>query len=149
MAKLIICLFGFALGGINLTFADANAPSRFKVAYSLDIAEVPAGFPVNFCLLTAGKTQYVAYYDKQHSMTIASRTLDSTDWKYQVLPTKIGWDTHNYINMAVDDNDDLHVSGNMHAVPMMRLSDHHEIDYWVIEIKSQIPLPQCHSKPAI
>ena len=42
-----------------------------------DVAPVTAGFPVRFCLLTDGNRQYVAYYDADHQMTIASRMLDS------------------------------------------------------------------------
>ncbi len=51
------------------------------VAESLDISRVPAGFPVGFCLLTHGRRQYVAYYDEQHRMTVAFRTLDSKTWR--------------------------------------------------------------------
>jgi hypothetical protein len=98
---------------------DPSIMSHVKVEESLDISQVPAGFPVRFCLLTAGKTQYVAYYDKDRSMTVASRSLDSNKWKYQVLPSKVGWDSHNYITMAMDDDGYLHVSGNMHCVPLI------------------------------
>lgn len=52
-------------------------------------------------------------------MVVASRELDSTDWVYQVLPTKVAWDSHNYVTMALDGVGHLHVSGNMHAVPLI------------------------------
>ena len=52
-------------------------------------------------------------------MVIAQRSLDSKQWKKTVLPTKVGWDSHNYIEMAVDRDGYLHVSGNMHAVPLV------------------------------
>ena len=42
---------------------------RFKVEESLDIAEVPAGFRVGFCLLTTRRTQYVAYFDAQRRIS--------------------------------------------------------------------------------
>jgi hypothetical protein len=99
--------------------ADAAATARYKLEESLDIAEVPAGFPVAFCLLTAGQRQYVAYYDKQRRMTVAARSLDASEWEYKVLPSKVGWDTHNYITMAIDDDGHLHLSGNMHCVPLI------------------------------
>ena len=106
------CIMGLAIG--------EEAPTlRSQIEDSLDIAEVPSGFPVGFCLLTAGKTQYVAYYDKLRRMTVASRPLDSNKWSYQVLPSKVGWDSHNYITMAMDDDGYLHVSGNMHSVPLI------------------------------
>ena len=89
------------------------------VAESLEISRVPAGFPVGFSLLTHGQRQYVAYYDEQHRMTVASRTLDSTTWKYQILPSKVGWDSHNSVTMAVDDDGYIHLAGNMHCVPLI------------------------------
>lgn len=36
-----------------------------------------------------------------------------------MLPTRVGWDSHNYIEMAADRDGYLHVSGNMHAVPLI------------------------------
>ena len=99
--------------------APAEDGARFRIDQSQVIADVPAGFPVKFCLLTAGKRQYIAYYDKQRHMTIASRMLHSHRWQYQVLPTKVGWDSHNYIAMAVDRDGHLHVSGNMHGVKLV------------------------------
>lgn len=93
--------------------------SQFRLESSLDIARVPADFPVGFCLLTAGERQYVAYYDQERRMTIASRDLGSDAWQHQALPSRVGWDSHNYITMAVDGDGRLHVSGNMHCVPLI------------------------------
>ena len=98
--------------------AETTSP-RYRIEKVLDIAEVPSDFRVGFCLLTAGDMQYVAYYDKERRMTVASRTLDSDTWAYQILPTKIGFDSHNYVTMAVDGDGHLHVSGNMHCVPLI------------------------------
>lgn len=107
-----------------ITHAQENlskpvAQSQFKIEQSLEIAKVPAGFRVGFSLLTTKDIQYVAYFDAQRHMTVASRSLDSNTWQYQILPSKVGWDSHNYITMAVDDDGYLHVSGNMHADPLI------------------------------
>ena len=83
-----------------------------------DISKVPASFPVGFCLLTHKDRQYVAYYDAGRNMAVASRTLDSDKWEYCTLPTRIGWDSHNYVTMAADRDDCVHLSGNMHCVPL-------------------------------
>lgn len=96
--------------------AETVAP---RILETLEISKVPAGFPVGFSLLTAGKKQYVAYYDKDSNMTVASRALDSKKWDYQILPSKVKWDSHNSIAMAMDDEGQLHLSGNMHAVPLV------------------------------
>ncbi len=86
---------------------------------SLFVAMVPAGFPVNLDLLTDGNRQFIAYYNSDHSMVVGSRTLDSDKFSLKVLPTKIGWDPHNYVVIELDDQGHLHVSGNMHAVPLI------------------------------
>jgi hypothetical protein len=92
-----------------------NAVAQWEVEKVIDVARVTAGFPVRFCLLTDDNRQYVAYYDTDHQMTIASRMLESEVWTYQKLPSTVGWDSHNYITMAIDSQGQLHVSGNMHA----------------------------------
>jgi hypothetical protein len=112
MIKTIFWAAALALSG-----SLAAAPSSLR--QSLDIAKVPSAFPVGFCLLTHSNRQYVAYYDAQHQMTVTSRRLDQTNWTYQPLPTKIGWDSHNYVTMALDDDGQLHLAGNMHCVPLV------------------------------
>ena len=89
------------------------------VAESIDVAPVWSGHPVGFALLTHRDRQYIAYYDADRRMTVASRTLDSTVWNRQTLPETVGWDSHNYVTMAVDAQGHLHVSGNMHNVPIV------------------------------
>ena len=42
-----------------------------------------------------------------------------TDWTYHVLPQQTGWDSHNYITMAVDDAGQLHLAADMHVVPLV------------------------------
>ncbi|MBN1306953.1 MAG: BNR repeat-containing protein [Chitinispirillaceae bacterium] len=80
----------------------------------IDIAKVWAGHPVDFAIKTANNFQYVAYYDSTRRMVVAERTIGSNTWSYTVLPTTTGWDSHNYIEMAIDDSGYIHVSGNMH-----------------------------------
>jgi hypothetical protein len=106
-------------GGAQSPRRDGGMARPVEVAESLDIADVPAGFPVGFCLLTAGERQRVAYYDAQHRMTVAARRLDSPVWRYRALPSAVGWDSHNYVTMAADDEGYLHLSGNMHGHPLV------------------------------
>jgi len=85
----------------------------------LEIDHVPGSFPVGFCLLTHGDRQYAAYFSADHQMTVASRTLDSDVWSYAKLPSKIMWDSHNYITMKMDRDGFLHLAGNMHSVKLV------------------------------
>ena len=85
----------------------------------LDVEPVWSAHPTGFCLLTHAPHQFVAYYDAQRQMSVAQRTLGSTNWTITKLPTKIGWDSHNYVALALDREGFLHVSGNMHCVPLI------------------------------
>jgi hypothetical protein len=88
------------------------------VTYPIDIAPVCSAFPVGFCLLTHGSQQFVAFYDADRQMTVGVRKLDEATWHFAKLPEHIGWDSHNYIAMTIDDADMIHLSGNMHASPL-------------------------------
>lgn len=114
-----IPLLRLVVFALSLLVFSNHSHAEPKLAESLDIAPVWAGHPVGFSLLTDGDRQYVAYYDAERQMTIASRTLGSKTWKYQVLPSRVGWDSHNSITMALDRKGHLHLSGNMHCVPLI------------------------------
>jgi hypothetical protein len=96
-----------------------------------DIVEVEpvwSGHPVGFCLLTQPPFQFVAYYDANRQMTIAQRRLDETKWTFTRLPSSVVWDSHNYITMALDRQNHLHVSGNMHCVPLVYFRSEKPLD---------------------
>ncbi|HOW71029.1 MAG TPA: BNR repeat-containing protein [Phycisphaerae bacterium] len=84
-----------------------------------ELGPVWSGHPVGFCLLTHEDRQYVAFYDDQRRMTVAARRVHETPWQYTRLPQTLGWDSHNSIAMAVDNEGYLHLAGNMHCVPLI------------------------------
>ena len=90
-----------------------------RVAQVSDISRVWAGHPVGFDLLSRGQQQFVAFYNAERQMCVASRTLDSEKWTIQKLPTSVVWDSHNYVTMTIDSEGYLHVAGNMHCVPLI------------------------------
>ncbi|MFQ5526120.1 MAG: BNR-4 repeat-containing protein [Thermoanaerobaculia bacterium] len=93
-------------------FAGADEPTGFE---RIDVAPVWSGHPVNFAIETSGGWQYVAFYDPARRMTVAQRRLDSVEWTFSTLPSTVGWDSHNYLVLAVDRAGFVHVSGNMHG----------------------------------
>jgi hypothetical protein len=90
-----------------------------KVTRVIKVAEVWSGHPVGFDMLNNDTHQYIAYYDTARNMCVAQRTLNSDQWIKTILPTQVGWDSHNSIVLAEDKNGFIHVSGNMHAVPLI------------------------------
>ena len=90
-----------------------------KAVRTLDIAPVWSGHPVGFALLTSGKRQLVAFYDAERRMTVGSRGLHESRWQLVPLPSVLGWDSHNYVTLAVDHEGQIHLSGNMHCQPLI------------------------------
>lgn len=99
--------------------ADAAQAAAYQIVETSDIDTVPSWFPVGFCLLTHAGQQYVAYYNEQHQMMVGQRAIGQREWRKVALPSKVGWDSHNYITMAVDSAGHLHLAGNMHCVPLI------------------------------
>lgn len=85
----------------------------------IDLEPVWAGHPVSFALLTAGDQQFAAYYDANRQVTVAQRTIGNPAWRFRKLDNFTKWDSHNYLTLAVDSSRCLHLSGNMHCVPLI------------------------------
>jgi len=108
-----------AANSAAVSASDAVPVVRSAVAMeALDIAPVWAGHPVRFALLTHAPLQFVAFFDAERRLTVAQRRLDEHQWAFRQLPDTTGWDSHNYLALAADDDGYLHLSGDMHAVPL-------------------------------
>ncbi|MDR1281045.1 MAG: BNR repeat-containing protein [Opitutaceae bacterium] len=89
-----------------------------------DIDLVCSDFRVGLTLLTRPDRQYAAYYNPRREMTIAWRALDTTrsaktTWQTKSLPSRVAHDSHNNIVLGFDRDGGIHVSGNMHATPLV------------------------------
>ncbi len=93
--------------------SNKPAPS-IEILESIEVDSVVADFPVGFKFVLSGEWQFISYYNKHRELTVASRKVSEKKWNYQILPTKVGWDSHNRITMALDRDHCLHLSGNMH-----------------------------------
>ncbi len=122
-----VCALPMLLGwGVSRAVAREEA---MVVHATYDIEPVWSGHPVGFLLDTRGSRQYVAYYDAERQMSVAQRELGSDAWTMQKLPERVGWDSHNRIEAAFDDTGRMHLSGNMHVVPMVyfRMEEPHDV----------------------
>lgn len=95
------------------------AAASAKPPEVIDLEPVWSAHPVGFCLVTHPPFQFAAYYDAERRMTVAQRRLDSKEWSFHRLPSQLGWDSHNYVTLAIDPVGHLHVAGNMHNVPLV------------------------------
>lgn len=109
----------------NATASKAVVASPVEM---IDVEPVWAGHSVGFCLLTHPPYQFVAYYDAQRQMTVAQRRLGESKWTFVKLPSHLGWDSHNYVTMAIDREEQLHVAGNMHCQPLVYFTSTEPLD---------------------
>lgn len=112
-------IYSFICLTIAAWFFNTIALAQNKSVTTIPIAQVPSAFPVNFALYTNNHRQYVAFYDTAHQMTIAMRKLNSKKWQFKSLPSKVEWDSHNYLSLMIDDDGYIHLVGNMHSSPMV------------------------------
>ncbi len=92
--------------------------NNYTIKQRFDIELVESSFPVGFSQAIANDNHYIAYYDKDKNMCIGYRKLNETSFSKTILNSKIGWDSHNYVTIIVDDEGYIHVSGNMHNVAL-------------------------------
>lgn len=127
----LVLLCGFPAARAPAGHGDAVAASETTAPVEpavIDVEPVWSGHRVGFCLLTHPPHQFVAYYDQNREMTVAQRRLGEAEWKYTRLPSRLGWDSHNYVTMAVDRDGYLHLAGNMHCVPLMYFRSEQPLD---------------------
>lgn len=113
------------LAAVALGRAQPAAPLA-----DLTVDEVWSGHPVTFAFVTEKDHQFVAYYDAERRITVAGRRLDQSTWtRFQPpgipLPNRkrnsnvTGWDSHNFLALAIDRDGHLHLSGNLHNDPLI------------------------------
>ena len=115
-------------------FAHA-AKHDLKLVRSEAIDLTWAGNFVHYDLLIRGEHSFIGYYDAQRQLTIAHR-FRNQPWVYYKVDSYFGYDSHNYIEMELDDNGILHVLANMH---------NHRLEYfrteWPYTVRSLRRIP--------
>jgi hypothetical protein len=113
----LILISSYSINNIGISEEGAEDIPPVIVKETL-IDSVWAANRVHFALQTAGGKQFVAYYDVNRMMTVASRKTGDEKWAKNTLSGKLRWDSHNSVAMAVDRKGYIHVSGNMHVNPL-------------------------------
>jgi hypothetical protein len=108
------------------------------------IDHVWSGHPVAFDILTERGHQFIAYYDADRRLTLIGRKLSdagSTRVQPEGVPVPrrkrmsnvLGWDSHNSLEMALDRDGYLHLSGNMHRDPLVYYRTREPFDVSTLE----------------
>jgi hypothetical protein len=97
----------------------AQGWTRYGVLDSLSLGPIWSGHPVDFSMQQAGDSLYLAYYDANRRMTVGLVHLKTRAKDTVLLPSTLGWDSHNSVALALDPDKILHVSGNMHVNPLV------------------------------
>lgn len=131
-----------------LTFLTAVAvQGQNDILEHIDVQPVWSGHPVGFALLTHEDRQFVAFfrqYDNngtiEHRLSFAQRYLNSSTWTFHHTTQTTPWDSHNYMTMAVDDDNYIHVSGNMHVDPLRYYRSTQPLDITSIDVSQSTPM---------
>ena len=127
---------------VNPSLADETV--QVGTGDGILIDRVWSGHPVSFGLLTERGHQFVAYYDAERRITIAGRKLDQSQWtriqpegiyneRHKRMSNVTGWDSHNYLTMALDRDGCLHLAGNMHVDPLVYYRTAQPLDLSTLE----------------
>ena len=143
-------LYYVLLSIVLLSLSACRSVKEFDFPDSgVRISKVESAFYVDYSIVEKNDKLYMAYYDDKHDMTLAVFDPETGACDYEVLPSKIGWDSHNYMTLAFDKDGFIHLSGNMHAVPLVyfrsdRPYDIHsmkEIDYMTGADEQKVTYP--------
>lgn len=104
----------------SITALSASTPlcvgqsEEYEVVRLEAIDRVFTGNYVGFDYIASDNYQFIGYYDANRQLTIAQRH-GGGPWNYYKVDSWYGWDSHNSIRMALDEEGYLHVMANMHA----------------------------------
>lgn len=92
--------------------------SIYEVASRTDVSAVWSGNPVGFSRVEDDEHEYLAYYDPHRQLTVARRRKGEPEWQVQKLDEIVALDAHNSAALGIDPEGHLHLTANMHVVPL-------------------------------
>lgn len=91
LALTTACLAGCSQSGTKEPIVIDETGQTETIVQTIEIDSAWAGHPVEFCLLTHGERQYIAYYNANRNMVVG---------------------------LGIDKEGSIHLSGNMHVNPL-------------------------------
>ncbi|MCJ2182871.1 BNR repeat-containing protein, partial [Novosphingobium sp. 1949] len=115
-----LCDTGSVSAAVHRPAAAPDGSAAPVPAYHLSaVDQVWSSHKVDFAMASDQHRIFIAYYDANRQLTVASRSRGGKDWVYDKLDSWTGWDSHNYIAMALDSQGQVHVIANMHGDPLV------------------------------
>jgi hypothetical protein len=112
---LLLLVFSLHNNQANSHTLPYNNINTLFLESELVVNKIWSGHPVGISLYTIADKQFVAFYDAERRLTVGRRATSSNNWKFVKLPEIVGWDSHNYITLGIDNKGFLHLCANMHA----------------------------------
>lgn len=99
---------------------SANAAEKIPNAVNIEVDKIWGGTGLLYKGVSAGPIVYLAYFNAERQLTVARIDTKTGEVRKKHLASIFkGWDAHNYIVLNYDKDSFLHVSGNMHASPLV------------------------------
>lgn len=134
-----------------------TANTELREKFRSEVAEVWSGTSASFDLYTRDDHQFAAFYDADRTLTVGKRETGAETWTFTRLSEdrKVKWDAHNGLVLAIDDDDHVHLSGNMHGHPLkyfrtakpLDITTFERIDAMVGTEEEQVTYPQFFRGP--
>lgn len=107
---------GDSIDCLYLRAADEPLP---KLRALVEIDKVWTGTRVDFDAVSRSGFVFIGYYDSNRWLHVAQVNLST--YKVQTVQLQsqfVGWDSHNYVRVALDADGYVHVAANMHGSPL-------------------------------
>lgn len=109
-----------ALGSQSRSIAAAEQGGCVSLPTMLKVDQVWGGTAVRFGAVESALAVYIGYYDADRWLAVSQiNKCTGRIAKVRLNSRFLGWDSHNYITMALDKEGLLHIAGNMHVSPLV------------------------------
>lgn len=112
LKRAVLFLLLLVTGGLAFSAASAPPAQTFRL---LAVDRVWSAHHAGFDIVRGKDRLFIAYYDANRQLTLASCNLKGQAWTYYKLDSWLGWDGHNSVALGLDKAGDLHIAANMHA----------------------------------
>lgn len=116
--SLLLCIITLISCSKDSGCESDNIARDWRITEEFIIDECSSDFNVTYSIYVFDDNIFVAYYDKNHQLSLAKRERNG-EWDYEKIPEVVDWDNHKSIGIILDKNGFIHLCANMHASPLV------------------------------